>query len=455
MPRWAGAVTWRAPSGPDGAPHIPRSRYSPLPRLPVEPWAGAPYASRVSTIASPATRRPGCPWFSSRRRDAVIALIALAIQVGLTHAAARHQPDRTALDFWGYALLVLGPAALLFRRRWPVEVLAFVFAVTLAYFLLGYPKGPNFASLIVAFVTVAMRGYRTVTWGALAVGYAAFLGLGALAGVDELRLGDTVGLAAWLLVLGAGTELIRGRRLRMIEARRTRREESLRRVGEERLRIARELHDVLAHNVSLINVQAGVALHLLQKDGEAKEVEPALAAIKQASAETLREMRSVLGTLRQADEAAPRAPEPGLGNLEALVGRMRDAGVEVELTFVGERRPLPGSVDLAAYRIAQEALTNVARHAPGQPAQVEVAFDEEGLTITVSNPTTRGASGEPDPGNGIVGMRERATALGGTLDAGRGDDGIFTVRAHLPVAAEPDVTDGDQRSAPPSEEAGE
>src|SRR6202000_2929202 len=182
-----------------------------------------------------------------------------------------------------------------------------------------------------------------------------------------------------------------------------------------RLRIARELHDVLAHNVSLINVQASVALHLLQKDGEAKEGEPALAAIKQASAETLREMRSVLGTLRQADEAAPRAPEPGLGSLEALVGRMRDAGVEGELAFSGERRELPGSVDLAAYRIAQEALTNVARHAPGQPARVEVASDAEGLTVTVSTPTGDGAPGEPEAGNGIVGMRERATGLGGTL----------------------------------------
>ncbi len=411
----------------------------------------------MSAIASPSVRRSSRPPDCGRRRDIVVALIALLIQVGLTHAAARHQPDRTALDAWGYALLVAGPAALYWRRRRPVEVLAFVFVVTLAYFLLGYPRGPNFASLIIAFVTVAMRGYRAVTWGALALGYAAFLGLGALAGVDQLRLGDTVGLAAWLLVLGAGTELIRARRLRATEARRTRREQSLRRVGEERLRIARELHDVLAHNVSLINVQAGVALHLLQRDGEAKEVEPALAAIKQASAETLREMRSVLGMLRQADEAAPRAPEPGLGNLEALVGRMRDAGVEVELTFAGERRDPPGSVDLAAYRIAQEALTNVARHVPGQPARVEVAFDDEGLTITVANPTGRRVPGEPEPGNGIVGMRERATALGGTLAAGRRSDGVFTVRARLPVAADPERPGAAEADQAPTDtpEAGE
>jgi signal transduction histidine kinase len=416
----------------------------------------------VSAIASPTARRAGRPWLRGSRRDALIALGVLAIQVGLTHAAARHQSDRTALDVWGYALLAIGPAALYFRQRWPIGVLGVVFAATLAYWLLGYPHGPNFVALIVAFVTVAMRGHREVAWGTLAVGYVCFLGLGALAGVDDLRLGDTVGLAAWLLVLAAVTELARSRQLRAAEVRRVRRQESLRRVGEERLRIARELHDVLAHNVSLINVQAGVALHLLQKgDAEPKEVEPALAAIKQASAETLREMRAVLGTLRQADEAAPRAPEPGLDNLEALVGRMRDAGVEVALSFSGERRELPGSVDLAAYRIAQEALTNVARHAPGRPARVEVAFDDDGVTVMVSNPTAGGAPGEPEAGNGIVGMRERATALGGTLEAGRGSDGVFTVRARLPLATAPDPqspTEDPPRSAatqpsePPAED---
>jgi signal transduction histidine kinase len=388
----------------------------------------------VSAIATPSARRPCRAWFAGSRRDALIALAALVIQVGLTHAAARHQADRTPLDAGAYVLLALGPAALYYRRRQPLAVLAFVFAVTLAYWLLGYPHGPSFVALIVAFVTVALRGYRAVAWGTLALGYVCFLGLGALAGVDDLRLGDTVGPAAWLLLLGAGTELIRSRAERAAEARRTRRQETLRRVGEERLRIARELHDVLAHNVSLINVQAGVALHLLQKgDGEAAEVEPALAAIKQASAETLREMRAVLGTLRQVDEAAPRAPEPGLADLGALVGRMRDAGVEVELSFTGERRELPGSVDLAAYRIVQEALTNVARHAPGRPARVEVAFDAEGLTITVRNPATGGPAGEPRAGNGIIGMRERAAGLGGTLEAGRGRDGAFTVRARLPL----------------------
>ncbi len=391
----------------------------------------------MSAIATPSPRPRRRFCLAGSRRDAAIALGVLVLQVAATPAAARHQPDRTALDAWAYLLLAASPAALYFRRRQPVAVLAFVFAVTLTYWLLGYPHGPNFAALIVAFVTVAVRGYRRVAWGALALGYACFLGLGALAGVVELRLGVTVGLAAWLLVLGAGTELIRARRLRFAEARRTRRQESLRRVGEERLRIARELHDVLAHNVSLINVQAGVALHLLQKgDHDPADVEPALAAIKQASAETLREMRAVLGTLRQADEAAPRSPEPGLGDLEALVGRMRDAGVEVALTLSGERRELPGSVDLAAYRIVQEALTNVARHAPGRPARVEVAFDPEGLTITVSNPVAADAPGEPEAGNGIIGMRERATGLGGTLTAGLDGDGNFNVRARIPAGAD-------------------
>lgn len=392
----------------------------------------------MSAIASPSARRRGRPWCLGSRFDAVVVLVVLVIQLAGTQGAAHHEAGRTALDAGAYVLLVAGPLALFFRRRQPLAVLGFVFAVTLAYWLLGYPHGPSFLALVVAFVTVAVRGHRLVAWGTLVVGYACFLGFGALADVTNVTVGGAIALAAWLALLGAGTELVRSRVERRSETRQIRRQESLRRVGEERLRIARELHDVLAHNVSLINVQAGVALHLVQKgDADAAAVEPALAAIKQASAETLREMRSVLGTLRQADEAAPRAPQPGLADLDALVTRMRDAGVAVELHFSGPRRALPGATDLAAYRIAQEALTNVARHAPGRPARVEVTFDADGLTITVGNPTGGGAAGEPHAGNGIIGMRERATALGGTLEAGRGRDGVFTVRARLPLEPEP------------------
>jgi signal transduction histidine kinase len=144
---------------------------------------------------------------------------------------------------------------------------------------------------------------------------------GGVTGTENVSLGSAAASAAWLLALVAGAELLRTRIERAAEVRRTRQEESLRRVGEERLRIARELHDVLAHNVSLINVQAGVALHLLDEHPE--QAEPALAAIKQASAETLREMRSVLGTLRRADERAPTSPAPSLADRDKLLERMR------------------------------------------------------------------------------------------------------------------------------------
>jgi signal transduction histidine kinase len=383
-------------------------------------------------------------------RDLRVAAVVAVVQIGGTVGAAAHQHSHRHASCWwaascnlprqlgplAFVLLACGPVALIVRRRYPRAVFVFVFGVTLLYVALGYPQGPVYLSLVVAFASAVFAGHRLLTRLSIIVGWALFLWLApALGTADAPQLLAVVALAAWLIVLLVVCEAVRGRRERMVEARRQRELAARRRADEERLRIARELHDVLAHNVSLINVQAGVALHLLQNgDAEPKQVEPALAAIKQASAETLREMRSVLGTLRQADEAAPRAPEPGLGNLEALVGRMRDAGVEVELTFSGERRELPGSVDLAAYRIAQEALTNVARHAPGRPARVEIAFDDQGVTVTVENPTGGGVAGEPVAGNGIVGMRERATALGGTLEARRGGDGVFKVRAWLPAA---------------------
>lgn len=213
-----------------------------------------------------------------------------------------------------------------------------------------------------------------------------------------------------------------------------RRQESLRRVGEERLRIARELHDVLAHNVSLINVQAGVALHLLDEHPE--QAEPALAAIKQASAETLREMRSVLGTLRQADEHAPRGPAPGLARLEELVERMGSAGLEVRVAVEGQRRSLPAAVDLAAYRIVQEALTNVTRHAGGATARVRLSYGARDLLVEVVNDSRRVPAPAPIvEGNGIVGMRERAAGLGGEFSAGPRFGG-FLVQARLPLEEE-------------------
>ena len=236
---------------------------------------------------------------------------------------------------------------------------------------------------------------------------------------------------------------MRGRRERAMEVRRARQLQVHRQADEERLRIARELHDVLAHSISLINVQSGVALHLL--DEQPEQARTALAAINDASAEALREVRSVLGVLRGSGEPPPRAPTAGLAGLDDLVSRAEAAGVEVSLDITGERRPLQASIDLAAFRIVQESLTNIIRHAGSAAATVTVSYGASELTVQVDDDghgLDRSGSGSAldaddagqGMGSGIVGMRERAAVLGGSLDAGPLPAGGFRVHARLPLS---------------------
>jgi signal transduction histidine kinase len=367
--------------------------------------------------------------------DVAVALVVGAVQLVGTAFSAQSQPERQPLDALGFLLLAAGPLALVARNRRPDLVVALVTAVTLLYMLLGYPYGPVVLSFVVAVFTAVTRGARLVAWlsaGALYVGH---FGLGYLLGgpwAPPLTLTVMVAVAAWVLVLLIVAEVARIRRERMLEAARTRAEEARRRASEERLRIARELHDVLAHNISLINVQAGVALHLM--DEQPGQSRTALAAIKQASNDALRELRSVLDALRQVDDEPPRAPAPGLASLEDLVANAEAAGLLVRTRVEGTPRPLPAGVDLAAYRIVQEALTNVTRHAGRAAVTVRVAYGQRDLEVQVDDdgdaPTAGRTSGG---GNGIPGMRERATALGGELEAGPRPGGGFRVLARLPL----------------------
>jgi signal transduction histidine kinase len=221
-------------------------------------------------------------------------------------------------------------------------------------------------------------------------------------------------------------------RQRRQAAERTQAEEARRRAGEERLRIARELHDVLAHNISLINVQAGVALHLM--DEQPGQSRTALVAIKQASNDALGELRSVLDVLRQGDEAPPRAPASGLAQLDSLVAGAGATGLEVRTRVEGLPRPLPAGTDLTAFRIVQESLTNVTRHAGPASATVLVRYGPDDLTVRVDD-DGRGpaAAAGPGNGNGIRGMRERVAALGGELTTGPRPGGGFRVQARLPI----------------------
>jgi signal transduction histidine kinase len=366
-------------------------------------------------------------------KDVLLAIAAAAVQLSVIFMA-HSQPDREGIDALAVTLLLAGPAALLLRRRAPVTVLGVTTLVTLAYWTLDYPRGPVIAAVAVAFVGAVLDGHRAAAWAKLALAAVAFPLLPALVGDEPVpTLAKGFGIVVWLFLVAAGAEIIRAKREHHSEIERTRRQETLARAGQERLRIARELHDVLAHNVSLINVQAGVALHLL--DGQPDRARPALEAIKDASSQTLGEMRSVLSILRRPGEAPPRFPTAGIGGLRELVARTTAAGIPVETEFSGEPRPLPASVDLAVYRIVQEALTNVARHARPAGAVVRLSYGEDDVTVEVDDAGVNGYQPNGRPGNGIAGMRERVAALGGDFAAGRRPDAGFRVSARLPLDA--------------------
>jgi signal transduction histidine kinase len=364
-----------------------------------------------------------------RRGDVWITAAVMAAEVGFTTLASHRQADATALDGWGYALIIASALPLLLLRSAPMAALAASFVFTAVYWATDFARGPVFLALMVSLVVTMSAGHRLVGWTTLVVAFGVFLWLPAIFGTGDAEgLGHALGISAWLLVLGLVGEAARVRRERWVERRRVREEEERRRIGEERLRISRELHDVLAHNVSLINVQSSVALHLL--DEQPEQARAALAAIKEASAETLREMRGVLGALREDGETLPRSPAPSLARLDELLAQVRGAGVAVDAHVEGEPAALPAGVDLAAYRIVQEALTNVRRHAPGASARVRVAYRPDDIEVEVDDDGP--GIDELVAGNGLTGMRERAAALDGELITGPGARGGFRVLARLP-----------------------
>ena len=357
----------------------------------------------------------------------------------------RETPDPAAaaaraMDALGYGLLVLGPLAMGFRRVWRAPAFVGVFAADCVYFAVGYPAGPAFVSLIVSFFVAVQNGPRLLAWALCPVSYTLAVWSAPIFGRGDGPGIDGIIPFAWPLAVLILAEVVRLARERIVqnqearaEAERRRHEETRRRASEERLRIAQELHDVLAHNISMINVQASTALHLL--DDQPERARPSLSAIKDASKEALGELRSALDVLRQSGERAPRAPTTGLDQLDALVDRTRSAGLAVELAVDGERRTLPPGVDLAAFRIVQEALTNVVRHAQAAHVTVRIGYRPDDLTVEVSD-DGRGPSGTDGAGNGIVGMRERAAALGGELEAAQRPGGGVRVRARLPFTDE-------------------
>ncbi len=370
-------------------------------------------------------------------RDIGIATLLGAFLIVGTYGAARHDQGHFVRrpDVAVVVLLVVIAGALSQRRRYPVAVLGIVWALTLVYFLAGYPWGPIWLGLVIAYYTVVARGHRLAGAVAAAGGFLVFPWLDDLLGRGPgPSLGTLSALAAWLLVLFGVGEGVRIRRVRAAEAARLQEEEQKLKASDERLRIARELHDVLAHNISLINVQAGVALHV---NGELPEqARTALSAIKDASREALGELRSALDVLRQTGDAPPRGPAPGLGQLPDLVAAARSAGLDVRVETEGVPVVLPAPLDLAAYRIAQEALTNVIRHAAATTVWIRVTYGPAHLGLRIEDDGKGLSLGEPaGGGSGIAGMRERLGALGGELRTGARPGGGFQVTARLPLPA--------------------
>jgi signal transduction histidine kinase len=359
-------------------------------------------------------------------------LSALAVgffQVMGSYGASQNQTERRSIDAIAVVLLLLGPAALAWRDRRPLVAVAVAAGAADLYIARGHPYGPIFLSLVVAIHTAVQVADRRSTYLLTAASYLGFI----VASSFDVRADDDgVGVLKWALVAGwlalvlAVSEVVKARREQRDEHLRAAHDERQRRIGEQRLSLAQELHDVLAHNISLINVQASVALHLL--DEQPDQARPALTNIKDASREALHELRTALDVLRRGEDA-PRSPAPRLSDLEGLVAGHRSSGLDVRLDVDELPDPLPSAVELAAFRIVQEALTNVRRHARATAVTIRLGY-HDGIDVEVVDD---GVGGDATPGNGIRGMGERATALGGTVEAGPAPGGGFRVTAHLPV----------------------
>ena len=372
------------------------------------------------------------PALGARVRRLALPLVMAVFAVVGSFGAANGQPDRRPAD-WFMVLLLKASLALYWLRTHPIPVLWATVVATLVYMLMQYPYGPIIVPFVIAVFTTIRLGHRLAGWSALSGLYIGHVGGRMVLGINHDGVYQILLVGTCFVVLGFVAELFRAHRDRVTAAARTRKEAELRQAGEERLRIAQELHDVVAHHISLINVQASTALHLVDRQPE--QAGPALSAIKDASKEALVELRSIVGILRQSDESAPRQPVAGLERLEHLVSRTSMAGLEVHTIVHGDPHPLPTGLDRAAYRIIQESLTNIVRHAKATAATVRIQYGEQALVLQVDDDgqSLAGLAGAPKEGNGIIGMRERATALGGTLTATRTPSGGLRIIASLPL----------------------
>jgi signal transduction histidine kinase len=384
-----------------------------------------------------------------RRVPASMVDVVLAVGTAAVTAAAVHEavePDSTPPDAFAYLLAVSFGAVLLVRRRWPLGVFAASNLILFVYYSLGYPGMSPAIPMGVALYTAGAAGH--LRWGLASTAFYMIVGA-VVVGLREHTPALQVltlflpqaSLMIALVLLGDAVRSRRGwqaevrERLARVEVDRER--EAQRRVERERLRIARELHDVLAHTIAVVSVQAGVAADVLSESPE--QARAALRTIRSASREAMAELKATVGVLRTGErdgEQAPRAPSPGLGQLDGLLAAARERGLRVEAEVAGEPRPLPALVDLTAYRIVQESLTNVGRHAGAAAATVTIRYEPGAVVVEVDDDGhgPGPAWAHPQPGFGLAGMAERSAVVGGTLEAGPRPGGGFRVKARLPLS---------------------
>ena len=430
-----------------GRPSLPAGR-SLTEDEPVQPITGRPApAGRGERIMAAITRDPrGAP--HALRNDALLALaggvsptaLALFTDGGSTRPDVLDQGGRP--DALGWALLLGAYVPIVWRRRRPMLVLVAVVALVVPYHALDYNHTAPTPAAYIALYTVAVTGrpLRTILTGVVVLGIA----LSVMLTVSMHQAVELLRISGWVVaVLFCGIDVRFYRQYvsaiveRAERAERTREEEARRRVAEERLRVARDLHDLLAHTITLVGVQTSVAAHILAADPDRLD-RAAVAKALDDIADTCRtargELRTTLEVLREGQGAGDgRGPLPGLAGLPDLAETARASGAKVELTVRADR--VPPAVGAAAYRIVQEALTNAVRHGGREDLAVRVLLygGEGALRVEVADDGVGGGGAPGDCGFGLVGMRERARSVGGTLDAGPGEAGGFTVSAVLPL----------------------
>ncbi|WP_399928537.1 sensor histidine kinase [Streptomyces kanamyceticus] len=370
--------------------------------------------------------------------DALIAVALTTVAVLLGQESVRQGwPE---LDATGYALVVLANAPAVLRGKAPVAVLLFIYVVWIVYVLAGYwPVLNTFAPMLAVYTVASLRPTRVSLPCAALMG-TVWIFAGVVSGGAGMPsvVAQAIGfpLVIWRFGYAARRTAELARQLKREQDERARRE-----VAEERGRIARELHDVVAHHMSVISVQAGLATFVFGSDPATARA--ALTTISGTSGEALEELRRMLRVLRAEDgerdgDAAPEAPMPGLARLDDMVERVRAGGVPVTLRVTGTPRPVAPGVELCAYRVVQEALTNVMKHARGAGAVVELAYRTRHIEVSVID-DGKGVNRDrvrTGSGHGLLGMRERAKLYGGTISIGPLSEGGFAVRLTLPTSAQ-------------------